>query len=99
MLASVTFPDLEEREKESVQDYPAKGWLVIVWNDHINTMTYVAHVFRRVLGFDQGKAHSHMMEVHEKGKSAVARESREKAEFYWEQIQGYGLRVTLQKAD
>ena len=95
--AATVFPELEE--KTSSQNQPAKGWIVIVWNDHVNTMTYVAHVFQKVLGFTKDKAHFHMMEVHIKGKSCVAKESREKAELYWEQLQGYGLRVTLQKAD
>jgi ATP-dependent Clp protease adaptor protein ClpS len=97
--SGVATPDIEEIEKNSVQDSPAKGWNVIVWDDPVNTMGYVVHVFRKVLGFDQAKAHFHMMEVHVQGKSCVARENREKAELYWEQLQGYGLKVTLQKSD
>jgi len=39
------------------------------------------------------------MEVHVQGKSCVAKENREKAELYWEQLKGYGLRVTLESTD
>ncbi|NJK91755.1 MAG: hypothetical protein HC904_07985 [Blastochloris sp.] len=86
-----TVPEIREKVK------PDPGWAVIVWNDHINTMTYVVHVFRKVLHFNKTKAHAHMMEVHVQGKSCVARENREKAELYWEQLQSYGLRTTLEK--
>jgi ATP-dependent Clp protease adaptor protein ClpS len=99
MQASVAFPDVKEREKDLIKVAPAQGWSVIVWNDHINTMTYVAHVFRKVLGFGKALAHRHMMEVHIQGKSCVAKESREKAELFWEQLQSYGLRCTLEKSD
>jgi ATP-dependent Clp protease adaptor protein ClpS len=97
--SATALPDVREVEKTSSQNRPSKGWIVIVWNDHINTMSYVVHVFRKVLGFNKEKAHSHMMEVHVQGRSCVAKESREKAEFYWDRLQGYGLRVTLQQSD
>jgi ATP-dependent Clp protease adapter protein ClpS len=40
-----------------------------------------------------------MLEVHKQGKSCVATETREKAEFYHQQLQGYGLSVTLERRD
>ncbi|MDZ4788560.1 MAG: ATP-dependent Clp protease adaptor ClpS [Blastochloris sp.] len=96
---ATTFPDQDVKVKQKEKFGLDKGWCVIVWNDHINTMTYVAHVFRKVLGFNKSKAKSHMMEVHVQGKSCVAKENREKAELYWEQLQAYGLRTTLEKGD
>jgi ATP-dependent Clp protease adaptor protein ClpS len=92
-------PEIEKQAVTRDLSEQAPGWYVIVWNDHINTMTFVSRIFQKVLGFNKDKAHFHMMEVHVQGKSCVAKESREKAEFYWEQLQGYGLRTTLQKAD
>jgi len=97
--AATAVPDVKERKKESTQKQPARGWSVVVWNDHINTMNFVVHVFRKVLGFNTSKARIHMMEVHVQGKSCVAKENREKAELYWEQLKGYGLRVTLESTD
>lgn len=74
------------------------GWEVIVWNDPVNTMGYVVYVFMKVLRFDRARATRHMLEVHEKGRSCVALESREKAELYHQQILRHGLRCTLQRA-
>jgi ATP-dependent Clp protease adaptor protein ClpS len=48
------------------------------------------------LPFPKEKATQHMLEVHQKGKSIVAMETREKAELYYQQIQAYGLNVSLE---
>lgn len=74
-----------------------RGWLVVVWNDPVNLMSYVVHVFRLVLGFDEAKARRHMLEVHQEGKSCVARENRERAEFFCQLLQQHGLKTTLQR--
>jgi ATP-dependent Clp protease adaptor protein ClpS len=94
----MTSPGTEVRPQDHVQEALEKGWNVIVWNDHINLMNYVTFVFQRVLGFTETKARQHMFEVHYQGNSCVARENREKAEFYWQQLQQFGLRTTIQKA-
>ncbi|MFM1768439.1 MAG: ATP-dependent Clp protease adapter protein ClpS [Verrucomicrobiota bacterium] len=86
------------RPGEKVQDELDRGWNVIVWNDPVNLMSYVVHVFMRVLGFNKEKATRHMREVHEKGRSIVATEARERAELYHQQIQACGLQVTLEQA-
>ncbi len=92
-------PDIEKKEKHKIQEAFNRGWNVVVWNDHVNLMSYVTHVFQRVLGFDHAKAHKHMLEVHQQGKSCVATETREKAELYWQRLQEHGLRTTLQRAE
>jgi ATP-dependent Clp protease adaptor protein ClpS len=73
------------------------GWEVIVWNDPVNTMGYVVYVFMKVLRFDKRRARRHMLEVHHQGRSCVAREGREKAEFLQQQILIHGLQCTLQR--
>jgi ATP-dependent Clp protease adaptor protein ClpS len=75
------------------------GYLVIVWNDPVNLMPYVVHVFQAVFGWERKKAEKHMMEVHELGKSVLVRESFEKAEFYVHQLQKYSLQATLEPAE
>jgi len=77
---------------------PDRPWVVIVWNDPINLMSYVVFVFMRVLGFNKEKATRHMREVHERGRSLVASETRERAELYHQQIQSHGLIVTLEQS-
>ncbi|MCC6352274.1 MAG: ATP-dependent Clp protease adapter ClpS [Verrucomicrobiae bacterium] len=81
---------------QKVREAFDRGWAVIVWNDPVNLMSYVVFVFMKVLGFTKERATSHMLEVHHRGKSCVAVETREKAELYHQQIQARGLLVTIQ---
>jgi len=103
-MSTETIPPPVEKPKEhtgaeeKIKDAFEKNWNVIVWNDPINLMSYVVHVFMRVLGFNKEKATQHMMEVHEQGRSLVATETRERAEFYHQQIQSFGLNVTIEQS-
>jgi ATP-dependent Clp protease adaptor protein ClpS len=80
-------------------DQFAPTYFVVCWNDPVNLMTYVTHVFMKTFGWERQKAQKHMMEVHEKGKSVLVRESAEKAEFYVHQLQGYKLHATMEPAE
>lgn len=93
-----TTPDHDVAEQSKVREQTDHGWNVIVWNDPINLTSYVVYVFQRVLGFTESKAEKHMLEVHEQGRSCVATESRERAELYWQRLQQFGLRTTIEKA-
>jgi ATP-dependent Clp protease adaptor protein ClpS len=73
------------------------GYLVICWNDPVNYMEYVTHVFQRVFGWAKKKAEFHMLQVHEQGKSVLARESLEKAEHYVHQLQRHTLHATMER--
>jgi len=73
------------------------GYLVVCWDDPVNLMVYVTHVFQVVFGWDRQKAEKHMLEVHEQGKSVLVRDSLEKAEFYVHQLQKYTLHATLER--
>jgi ATP-dependent Clp protease adaptor protein ClpS len=90
---TTTTPDVEE----SVKDAFAKGWCVVVWNDPINLMSFVVYVFQKVLNMKKADAERHMLEVHQKGRSTVARETREKAEMYLHQFHAFGLKATLEE--
>jgi len=98
-MATETLPGTIEITEEKIKEAFEKNWNVIVWNDPVNLMSYVVFVFMKVLGFTKEKAAKHMLEVHQLGKSIVATESREKAEFYHQQIQGFGLNVTIEQSD
>ena len=74
------------------------GYLVVCWNDPVNLMQYVTHVFQQVFGWDRKKAETHMLEVHNHGKSVLTRETFEKAEFYVHRLQKYALQATLEPA-
>lgn len=77
----------------------APGYLVICWDDPVNLMNYVTHVFQVVFGWDRKKAERHMMEVHEKGKSVLARETFEEAEAHVHQLHAYSLQATVERDD
>jgi ATP-dependent Clp protease adaptor protein ClpS len=74
------------------------GFLVVCWNDPVNLMDYVTHVFQVVFGWRRQKAEHHMLEVHNRGKSVLTREGREKAEHYVHQLHRYGLHATMEEA-
>jgi len=95
---TTTSPEVLPGQETDLSEAFARGWQVIVWNDPVNLMSYVVFVFMRVLGFDETKAKKHMLEVHEQGKSVVAMETREKAEFYCHRLQEFGLKSTLEAA-
>jgi ATP-dependent Clp protease adaptor protein ClpS len=84
--------DVEEKVKEAFD----RGWGVIVWNDPVNLMHYVVHVFQVVLKMNLQKATVHMWEVHKRGKSLVAQENKERAEFIVHRLQNYGLKATME---
>lgn len=79
-----------------VEEHLDSGWGVIVWNDPVNLMDYVVHVFQIVLKMNLSQARKHMLEVHEKGKSLVAMEPREHAEHLVHRLQRYGLKATME---
>lgn len=87
-------PDIDQQTKS--RDDLEPGYLVVCWNDPVNLMPYVTHVFMKVFGWGKSKAQFHMMQVHEQGKSVLARESLEKAEFYVHQLQKYTLHATME---
>ncbi len=84
----------EATESEAALD---AAWLVICWNDPVNLMTYVSHVFQKVFGWNRQKAEQHMLEVHRNGKSMLVRTTMEKAEHYVHQLQNYTLNATMER--
>lgn len=84
----------ETRSEEEI-DVP---WHVVVHNDPVNLMSYVTMVFQRVFGYPREKAEKHMLEVHHKGRSVLWSGMRERAELYVQQLHGYLLLATLEKA-
>jgi ATP-dependent Clp protease adaptor protein ClpS len=91
-------PDLLEStktEREEALDLP---WLVVVHNDPVNLMSYVAMVFRRIFGWSRERAEKHMMEVHSQGRSVVWSGSREQGELYVQQLHAHLLLATLERS-
>lgn len=78
---------------------PDKPWLVIVWNDPVNLMSYVTWVLQKLFGYPRHKAEKLMLDVHHKGKAVVSSGQREKAELDCFRLHGYGLWATISKSD
>ncbi len=92
----LVLPDKEQEQQTSTRTEHEPGYLVICWNDPVNLMDYVTHVFQVVFGWTKQKAEVHMLQVHNQGKSVLARESLERAEHYVHQLQGYSLHATME---
>ena len=97
----MTAPSPTEVERPDVDDVvqPDLPWITIVWNDPVNLMSYVTHVFREYFGYPKEKAEKLMMQVHQEGKAVVSHGGREEMERDVQAMHGYGLWATLQKAD
>lgn len=76
---------------------PDVPWVVIVWNDPINLMTYVTWVLQKLFGYPRAKAEKLMMDVHTKGKAVVSNGSRDEAERDVARLHAHGLWATMQK--
>jgi ATP-dependent Clp protease adaptor protein ClpS len=95
--APEALPDTRKEDQTRPKSDLEPGYLVICWNDPVNLMDYVTHVFQKVFGWSRPKAELHMREVHEQGKSVLARESLEKAEHHVHQLQKCSLHATLER--
>lgn len=85
---------LETDTDEHVEE--DRPWVVIVWNDPINLMSYVAFVFQKHFGYSKAKSHKLMMDVHEKGRASVSTGTRTEAERDVNHLHGYGLWATME---
>lgn len=85
-------------ERPTEQGSQVVAWVTIVWDDPVNLMTYVTHVFRTYFGYPKEKATKLMLEVHNNGKAVVASGTREEMERDVNAMHAYGLWATLEKA-
>ena len=76
-------------------DFP---WLVIVWNDPVNLMSYVTFVFQKLFGYSKEKAHRLMLDVHYKGRAVVSSGARERAEHDVTRLHQHGLWATMEQS-
>jgi ATP-dependent Clp protease adaptor protein ClpS len=74
-----------------------RPWLVIVWNDPINLMSYVTYVFQKLFGYSRQLATKLMLDVHHKGRAVVTSGTKERAEFDVSRLHAHGLWATMQQ--
>ena len=99
MNQTTVAPERIDRGEVDEVAEPDKPWLVIVWNDPINLMTYVTWVFQKLFGYSLAKATKLMLEVHNDGRSVVSSGPKEKAELDCFRLHAHGLWATITRSD
>lgn len=96
LMNSATLP----RADEDVDTLRAAEtpWQTVVWNDPVNLMSYVTHVFRSYFGFSAERAESLMLAVHHEGHAVVAEGAREQMELHVHAMHDYGLSATVRRS-
>jgi ATP-dependent Clp protease adaptor protein ClpS len=87
--------EVDEPDVDDVVE-PDTPWIVLVWNDPINLMSYVTFVFQKLFGYSREKATALMLDVHEKGRAVVSNGTREKCELDVFRLHEHGLWATMQ---
>ena len=94
-MPAITTPEADTRTNVSL----GTPWNVIVHNDPVNLMSYVALVLKKIFGYPDQEAERLMLQVHREGRSVVWSGARERAEHYVRELHGHQLMATLQRAD
>lgn len=98
MNTTVAPAEVEIRQPESEEGVEHdRPWVVIVWNDPINLMSYVTLIFQKLFGYSLAKATQLMLQVHHEGKAVVSSGNREKSEHDVARLHAYGLWATMQR--
>ncbi len=97
MTQTIELPIGVERPGGEERDEHDRPWVVIVWNDPVNLMTYVTYVFQKLFGYAKEEAERLMYQVHYEGKAVVSTGTREKAEYDVARLHAHGLWATLRQ--
>ncbi len=89
--APVREPDVAEGESLD------ETWKVVVWNDPVNLIDYVAYVLRKLFGYSEQKAMELTMKVHTTGRAIVKDGPREQAEMDCYRLHHHGLWATIER--
>jgi len=98
MAAPTVAPVEVERPEHDEHVDLDRPWIVIVWNDPINLMSYVTYVFQKLFGYSREKATKLMLDVHHKGRAVVSSGVRERAELDVFRLHEHGLWATMEQA-
>jgi ATP-dependent Clp protease adaptor protein ClpS len=98
-MTELTAPaEVEVRDPAAEEAFEyERPWIVIVWNDPINLMSYVTLVFQKLFGYSLQKATRLMLQVHNEGKAVVSSGNREKSELDVARLHAHGLWATMQQ--
>jgi len=97
-VSQVVEAPVETREPSFADDREEdRPWVVIVWNDPINLMSYVTLVLQQLFGYSRSMATKLMLQVHNDGRAVVSSGTREKAELDVSRLHARGLWATMQQ--
>ena len=98
-MSTLIAPAEVELEQPSADEawQEERPWVVIVWNDPINLMSYVTLVFQKLFGYSLQQATKLMLQVHNEGKAVVSSGNREKSELDVSRLHAHGLWATMQQ--
>ncbi len=88
--------EIEQPVDEEIPEHE-RPWIVIVWNDPINLMSYVTLVLQKLFGYNREQATKLMLQVHNEGKAVVSGGPREKAEHDVARLHAHGLWATMRQ--
>jgi ATP-dependent Clp protease adaptor protein ClpS len=97
MTAPVEAPERTWSPTADEVTEPDPPWVVLVWNDPVNLMSYVAWVFQKLFGYSKEKANRLMLQVHHEGRAVVSSGPKEKAELDVFRLHEHGLWATMQQ--
>lgn len=83
---------------EQLTAAPLVPWQLVVWDDPVNLMSYVARIFRTYFGYTRERANALMLAVHHEGHAVVATGPRETMEVHAHAMHGFGLWATVREA-
>ncbi len=95
----ITAPETTEELSDSEDARPDRPWIVIVWDDPVNLMSYVVLVLQKLFGHSREKATRLMLQVHHEGRAVVVSGERDRCATDVARLHAHGLWATLQRDD
>lgn len=86
-------------ERLGAQQQAVNPWVTVVWDDPVNLMSYVTHVFCSYFHYPRSQSERLMMQVHMEGRAIVSSGGREEMERDVNAMHGFGLWATLDRAE
>ena len=78
-------------------DASVPRWNLIVWDDPINSLDYIAEVLHRHFGYPRPTCEALTLQVHSDGQSIIATGLRERVEADLQTLHDYGVQSTLER--
>jgi len=96
-MSPLAAPSVDQGVDVSRRTDPDRPWQTVVWDDPVNLMSYVTHVFREYFGLPRAEAERLMLAVHNDGHAVVSQGPRERMELHAQAMHDYGLWATVRQ--